>query len=64
MYDYKDREGKNEWNRILNDLSSAFGLLYLAEAIIKIIALGFVGHPYAYLRDLWNTADFLIVITR
>lgn len=38
-------------------------MLFLIEAIIKIIAMGFVGHPHAYIRDPWNVMDFVIVIT-
>ena len=27
----------------------------------QIVALGFVGHPSAYIRDPWNWIDFLVV---
>ena len=38
-------------------------MLFLVEALLKIIAMGFVGHKKAYLRDLWNVLDFVIVVT-
>ena len=37
--------------------------MFFIEALIKIIALGFVLHKGAYLRDTWNIIDFFIVIT-
>lgn len=41
----------------------AFTILFAIEAIIKIIALGFVFHKQAYLRSYWNILDLIIVIT-
>lgn len=32
------------------------------EAVLKIIAYGFLLHPGAYLRNGWNILDFIIVI--
>jgi len=39
-----------------------FLIIFTTEAIIKIIAYGFVMHPGAYLRSGWNMLDFVIVI--
>jgi len=39
-----------------------FLIIFTVEAIIKIIAYGFVLHPGAYLRSIWNILDFIIVI--
>ena len=30
--------------------------------LMKIIALGFYRGPHAYIHDVWNTMDFVIVI--
>jgi len=38
-----------------------FSALFLAEAIVKIVALGLYGRN-AYLSDGWNWLDLLIVI--
>ncbi|KAJ9447984.1 Sodium channel protein 60E [Diplonema papillatum] len=42
-----------------------FQVLFTAEMVLKILALGFVLHPGAYLRaepaPFWNRLDFLIV---
>jgi len=39
-----------------------FLVIFTLESIIKIIAYGFVLHPYAYLRSGWNLLDFTIVV--
>ncbi|UYV78983.1 hypothetical protein LAZ67_17000555 [Cordylochernes scorpioides] len=38
-----------------------FLVIFTAECIMKIIAYGFVLHPGAYLRNVWNLMDFIIV---
>ena len=37
--------------------------MFTIEAVIKIIALGFIFGRRTYLRDPWNVIDFFIVIT-
>jgi hypothetical protein len=39
-----------------------FTYIYTAEAVLKIIALGFIVHKASYLRDPWNILDFIVVI--
>jgi hypothetical protein len=41
-----------------------FAGIFIAEALCKIIAMGFAMHKNAYLRDAWNIIDFIIVLTR
>jgi hypothetical protein len=36
--------------------------LFVVEMLTKIIAMGFYGNRYAYLRDGWNKLDFIIVV--
>ena len=38
-------------------------MLYTTEMALKIFAYGFVFDGKAYLRDLWNVLDFIIVVT-
>ena len=64
MYDYADREMETTWNQAINYIGVGFALIFILEAMIKIIAMGFALHKYAYLRDAWNIMDFFIVITR
>lgn len=63
LYDYEDRESIGFRNRSVNLVGDIFTVLFLFEALLKIGATGFVFHRYAYLRDSWNFADFVIVIT-
>lgn len=40
----------------------SLALIFLAEAIVKVIAMGFVMHPGSYLRSPANCLDFVIVV--
>lgn len=40
-----------------------FTVLFATEMFIKIIARGFIMHKHAYLRDIWNWIDFVVVCT-
>lgn len=62
LYDYSDRDDLTTRNKVLNKFSEAFAIIFLVEAGIKIIALGFVLSPNSYLRSSWNVMDFLIVL--
>uniref|UniRef100_A0A158QEI6 EF-hand domain-containing protein n=1 Tax=Hymenolepis diminuta TaxID=6216 RepID=A0A158QEI6_HYMDI len=44
-------------------LENYFLGIFTCEAILKIIALGFLLQPGAYLRNVWNLLDFTVVIT-
>lgn len=39
-----------------------FSAIFIAEAMVKIVAYGFVLHPESYLRSPWNVMDVIIVI--
>ncbi len=39
-----------------------FQTLYTAELVLKVLALGFAFNVGAYLRDMWNVLDFVIVV--
>ena len=45
---------------IIADL--ALNIVFALEAMIKIVAYGFVSHRHAYLRDPWNFFDFIVVV--
>lgn len=55
-------EDTSEINLKLNKAEIFFMIVFAGEAIIKIIAMGFVLHPGAYLRNGWNILDFSIVL--
>lgn len=41
---------------------SAFALTLVVEFLVKVVADGFISTPNAYIRDLWNSVDFLIML--
>lgn len=47
----------------LPQIETAFTAIYVTEMTIKIFAFGFAFNKGAYLRDLWNILDFIIVVT-
>ena len=53
---------QSDWNKILSIIGAVLILIFSLEAIIKIVAWGFVNSEKAYLRSNWNKLDFLIVI--
>ena len=62
--------GDSDRNRILFGFDIVFTSIFLGEAIIKIIALGFCKtslsgkNRKSYLADPWNRLDFLLVIVQ
>ncbi|VDD80853.1 unnamed protein product [Mesocestoides corti] len=44
-------------------LENYFLGIFTFEALLKIVALGFIMQPGAYLRNVWNILDFTVVIT-
>ena len=60
IYDYSDRDSLTSYNKVLNILNEIFTFIFLAESIIKILAMGFIMHEKSYLRDGWNILDFFI----
>jgi hypothetical protein len=39
-----------------------FNIVFIFEAAIKIVAMGFITPKNSYLRDSWNVLDFIIVL--
>ncbi|XP_037087446.1 LOW QUALITY PROTEIN: voltage-dependent calcium channel type D subunit alpha-1-like [Pollicipes pollicipes] len=52
----------NHTNSILESIEYIFLVIFTAECMMKIIAYGFLLHPAAYLRNVWNLLDFSIVV--
>lgn len=52
----------NEVNLALERVEYVFLVIFTLEAIMKIIAYGFMLHSGAYLRNGWNILDFIIVV--
>ncbi|CAK1548185.1 unnamed protein product [Leptosia nina] len=49
-------------NKVLNYFDYAFTGVFTVEMLLKIVDLGILFHPGAYLRDLWNIMDAAVVI--
>lgn len=53
----------NDTYTVVSDgIDMFFTIIFAVEALIKIIAFGFVFEPTTYLRDDWNQLDFFIVV--
>ncbi|CAG9783214.1 unnamed protein product [Diatraea saccharalis] len=52
----------SERNTVLNWFDYAFTGVFTVEMLLKIVDLGILFHPGAYLRDLWNIMDATVVI--
>ncbi|MES1907626.1 MAG: hypothetical protein MHM6MM_000707 [Cercozoa sp. M6MM] len=53
---------ESHWGRFLYWFNVAATAVFSIEAIGRIIALGFFMHEGAYLRNGWNTLDFVVVV--
>ena len=62
LYDYQDRTARETYNYVLNILNIIFGLIFLIEAAMKVIAFGFILHPESYMRSPLNILDFSLVL--
>ncbi|KJH46255.1 transporter, cation channel family protein [Dictyocaulus viviparus] len=58
-YPAQDSDSKNT---ILEQIEYLFIVVFTIECILKVVALGFICHPGAYLRNAWNILDFIIVV--
>ncbi len=55
--------GKSKEEQEINETLDLFFLyLYIIEALLKIMAYGFILDKNSYLRDIWNVFDFFIVL--
>jgi len=52
----------NDSNEFLEEIEVIFTVIFTTECLMRIIALGFIMHPSAYLRTSWNILDFTIVM--
>merc|ERR1719348_806711 len=52
----------NATNDFLKEIEIIFTVIFTTECIMRIVALGFIAHPTAYLRNSWNILDFTIVM--
>ena len=53
-----DDEGRNA---LVNSTEGIFTGLFLAELVIKVVAMGFCLDDLSYMREGWNIMDFIVV---
>ena len=57
------RDDKTPLSLQLEETEVYFLVIFCVEATFKITALGFLFHKGAYLRNMWNIMDFIVVFT-
>ena len=62
LYPYPVPTWSGEACNALEQVDVAVTVIFTVEALVKIIAFGFVQHEGSYLRDPWNVLDFVVVI--
>jgi hypothetical protein len=60
--DAKYLEGKNDVKDMLFIINQVVFWFFAIECLLRILALGFIATPNAYLKDSWNQLDFFIVL--
>ena len=63
IFDYSDRQSTKRWNQVIDRIDQVLTIIFILEAFLKIIGMGFVIHRRSYLREGWNVIDFLIAIS-
>ena len=54
----------SELSRQMQIISGVTTGIFVVEAIIKIIAAGFLfNYKGSYLRNMWNIVDFIVVVS-
>jgi hypothetical protein len=62
-YDYNDRVDNSMRNRYLNQIGDVFTVIFMVEAVLKILAMGFAFGKGTYFKDTWNILDFVIAVS-
>ena len=59
--DYLDTDNESYINQKIESFDIFFTTAFCIEAIVKIIAMGFISGHRAYMRDAWNWLDLTVV---
>lgn len=63
MEEHLPNGDKSLFTMKLDKTENYFLVIFSTETFLKIIAQGFILHPGSYMRSIWNTMDFLVVVT-
>ena len=61
--DFRNKSRFSTMNQLIEGLDPTFTGIYCVEALIKIVAYGFISGPNTYLRDGWNILDFVAAVS-
>ena len=63
IFDYVNPEAHTWRNHLVIYSEPIFTTIFTLEAVMKIVAMGFITEQGCYLREAWNWLDFTVVIT-
>ncbi|KDO33414.1 hypothetical protein SPRG_02221 [Saprolegnia parasitica CBS 223.65] len=68
LVDYSDpwADGPNPTllrNRLVDQMNNISLGIFLAEAVLKVLSMGFVYGPTAYCKDYWNLLDLVVLLS-
>jgi hypothetical protein len=63
IYDYENPKSNSFRNKIVLYAEPLFTVVFTLEAVMKVIAQGFILDKNTYLRLAWNWLDFVVVLT-
>ncbi|KAK3250718.1 Caveolin-2 [Cymbomonas tetramitiformis] len=55
-------DADSDKKKVLDAIDKVFVVLFTIEMSLKVVVMGFVGHPGSYLRSPWNMLDFTVVV--
>ena len=56
-----DPDYESTWTPTQEKIDLVFSIIFIIEAFVKIVSMGFICHKFSYLREAWNVLDFFIV---
>ncbi|XP_065213855.1 voltage-dependent calcium channel type A subunit alpha-1 [Planococcus citri] len=63
LEEHLPKNDRTTLSQTLEKTENFFLAIFCVEAVVKILALGFVLHRGAYLRNVWNMMDFIVIVT-
>lgn len=57
-----DENSLGLYNQVSDKIQFEMSSVFVIEASLRVIGMGFIVHKNAYLRDPWNWFDFFSVI--
>jgi hypothetical protein len=62
FYDFSDLENLSPKNRRMMLINNIFNVIFILEAIMKLIAYGAYSSKNSYFQDRWNIFDFVLSV--